>query len=95
MKARTMAIKIHQLKNSTMNNNLTDINTRTGTAGGTLLVLFMQISSTQLLNTAITAATGAVVSFIVAVTCKYLLTLLTGNRHRKPARESKQRRFIK
>ena len=59
-----------------MNNYITDAGTRTGTIGGTLLVLVLQVNINQLLNTVLTAATGALVSFLVAVACKYL-----GNRY--------------
>lgn len=40
-------------------------NTRVGTAGGTLLVL-LQVSSTEMLKTAVLAAVGAAVSFGVS-----------------------------
>jgi len=59
-----------------MNNYLADSSTRTGTVGGLLMVLIMQIDGVHLLNTALTAATGALVSFLVAITCKYFCTRL-------------------
>jgi hypothetical protein len=52
-------------------NYLTDADTRSGTIGGTILVIVLQIDTTQLLSTIILAATGAVVSFAVSVFCKY------------------------
>jgi hypothetical protein len=53
-------------------NYITDTHTRTGTLGGTLLVVILNIDSMQLLSTIIMAATGAVVSFVMSVFCKYL-----------------------
>jgi len=55
-----------------MNNYITDADTRTGTIGGMLFALLLQVDINHLLNTALTAATGALVSFGVAVTCKYI-----------------------
>jgi hypothetical protein len=52
-------------------NYITDPDTRTGTLGGTMLVIVLNIDTTQLLSTIILAATGAVVSFAVSVVCKY------------------------
>ncbi len=52
-------------------NYITDPHTRTGTLGGTLLVVILNIDTTQLLSTIILAATGAVVSFVMSVLCKY------------------------
>ena len=53
-------------------NYLTDIHTRTGTLGGTILVVILNIDTTQLLSTIVMASTGAVVSFVMSVFCKYL-----------------------
>ncbi len=49
---------------------LNDPDTRTGTFGGLLLVL-LSIESPELLNTVVIAATGALVSFMVSVLCKW------------------------
>jgi O-antigen/teichoic acid export membrane protein len=71
-----------------MNNYLTDSNTRSSTAGGTLLVLILQINGAQLLDTALTAATGAVVSFAVAIGCKYIRSRLAAKyKNRKPTNQ--------
>ena len=42
------------------------VHTRAGTAGGTLLVVALQISSQEMLKTVVLAALGAVVSFWVS-----------------------------
>lgn len=63
-----------------MNNYITDIDTRTGTIGGTLCVLLFNIQPAQLLTTAILAAIGAFVSFVVSVLCKLLLKWITRKR---------------
>ena len=55
-----------------MNNNFTCPETLTGTAGGTLLVIFMQVDAVQVLDTIILAAVGAAVSFLVSILCKFL-----------------------
>ena len=44
--------------------------TRTGTIGGTLLVLIYSLKPAQILETAVLAAIGAVVSFAVSVGLK-------------------------
>ena len=46
--------------------------TLSSTASGTLLVVIIQINSSELLQTAVLATIGAVVSFIVSKTMKYL-----------------------
>ena len=48
-------------------------NTRTGTAGGTLLVTLLNVNFSDLLETAILAAVGAAVSYLVSVGMKRLL----------------------
>jgi hypothetical protein len=47
--------------------------TRTGTIGGTLLVVLIQINFQELLKTAILAAIGASVSFLVTVGWNWLI----------------------
>jgi len=59
-------------------NYISDIHTRTGTLGGTLLVIILNIDATQLLSTVILAASGAVVSFVMSVFCKYLWKKMGG-----------------
>jgi hypothetical protein len=44
-----------------------DINTKTGTASGTLLVLLLKINLADLLSTALLAAVGATTSFLISV----------------------------
>jgi mannitol-specific phosphotransferase system IIBC component len=56
-----------------MENNLTDNSTKAGTAGGTLLVLLLNINSGEIIKTAVLSATGAVVSFSVSLLLKKLL----------------------
>ena len=48
-------------------------NTKTGTLCGTMLVLLFKINSEDLLVSAVLAATGAAVSFLVSVLLKWLL----------------------
>lgn len=50
----------------------TDHSTRRGTLGGTLLVLIVQLNPEELLKTAVLAAIGASVSFVVTVGWKQL-----------------------
>ncbi|MCW3074293.1 MAG: hypothetical protein JWP69_1362 [Flaviaesturariibacter sp.] len=45
-------------------------NTRAGTLSGTLLVLIVQINTSELLKTALLACTGATVSFLVTLVLK-------------------------
>jgi len=47
--------------------------TKAGTLGGTALVVIMQLNMAQILETAILAAVGAVVSFGVSVALKAVL----------------------
>jgi hypothetical protein len=63
-----------------MENNFVDGNTRAGTIGGTLLVVFLNISCFEILHTAVLAGVGAVVSFGVSVILKYLAKLLRSKR---------------
>jgi len=53
-------------------NYISDPETRSGTICGTLLVLLYSVDPTQLLSSVILAATGAFVSFVVSLGCKYL-----------------------
>jgi len=46
--------------------------TKAGTAGGTLTILLANLSVTDLAQTAILAAIGALVSFITSILMKYL-----------------------
>ena len=46
---------------------------RAGTVGGTLLVVLLQLSTAQLLETVVLAAVGAVVSYGVSMALKWLL----------------------
>ena len=50
-----------------------DNTTKAGTAGGTLLTIFANISSEDVIKTVVLAAIGAVVSFIVTVVLKKIL----------------------
>jgi mannitol-specific phosphotransferase system IIBC component len=50
--------------------NVFDTTTKTGTAAGTLLTIFANISSEDLLKTVILAAVGAAVSFVVTILLK-------------------------
>jgi len=56
-----------------MMNQVFDNTTKRGTAGGTLLTILGNISSEDLIKTAILAAIGAVVSFGVTVLLKLLV----------------------
>lgn len=57
-----------------MNTNFpSDVNTRSGTIGGTLLVLLLQLNAGEVLKTALLAAIGAAVSFTVSMTLKWVL----------------------
>lgn len=55
-------------------------NTRAGTAGGTLLVVFLQISADELAKTSVLAAVGAIVSFCVSLLLKYLVRYIKRKR---------------
>jgi hypothetical protein len=50
-----------------------DNTTKAGTMGGTFLSIFFNIDNEDLLKTAILAAVGALVSFSVTLTLKFLL----------------------
>jgi hypothetical protein len=50
-----------------------DLSTRAGTAGGTLLVVLLQLNSGELFKTAVLAAVGAVVSFVVSYALQRLI----------------------
>jgi len=56
-----------------MENPVNNSGMKTGTVGGTLLSIAANISSGDLLRTAILAAVGAAVSFTVSVLLKLLL----------------------
>ena len=47
--------------------------TKAGTIGGTLLILFINLHTEEVLKTAILAAIGAVVSFIISMVLKLLI----------------------
>lgn len=49
-----------------------DKTTKAGTAGGTLLSIFANINSEDLIKTAVLAAVGAVISFAVTLLLKLL-----------------------
>ncbi|MBO9682324.1 MAG: hypothetical protein J7502_06600 [Flavisolibacter sp.] len=53
-----------------------DSTTKTGTAGGTLLTIFANISSEDLVKTAILAGVGAVVSFSVTLLLRLIIKRL-------------------
>ena len=53
-----------------------DNTTKAGTAGGTLLTIFANISSEDIIKTIILAAIGAVVSFTVTIFLKALIKRL-------------------
>jgi mannitol-specific phosphotransferase system IIBC component len=57
-------------------NQVFDNTTKAGTAGGTLLSIFANINSGDVLKTAILAAIGAVVSFSVTLLLKLLIKRL-------------------
>ena len=50
-----------------------DNTTKAGTAGGTLLTIFANISHDDVLKTAILAAVGALVSFTITIFLKSLI----------------------
>ncbi len=54
-------------------NNIFDTNTRVGTAGGTLLTIFVNINSEDLLKTAVLAGIGATVSFMITIILKFIV----------------------
>lgn len=57
-------------------NQVFDNNTKAGTAGGTLLIIFLNIRSEDLLKTVVLAAIGAIVSFSVTLSLKFLIKRL-------------------
>jgi mannitol-specific phosphotransferase system IIBC component len=57
-------------------NQVFDNTTKAGTAGGTLLSIFANINSGDVLKTAILAAIGAVVSFSVTLLLRLLIKRL-------------------
>jgi hypothetical protein len=60
-----------------MNTNFpSDGNIRSGTIGGTVLVLLLQLTTSEMLKTAVLAAIGAAVSFIVSLLLKWLVRKL-------------------
>ena len=59
-----------------MNQHYFDSTTRTGTAAGTLLTIFANINSADLVKTGILAAVGAIVSFCVTILLKALVKRL-------------------
>jgi hypothetical protein len=54
-------------------NEVFDNTTKRGTAGGTLLTIFGNIHSSDIVKTVILAAIGAVVSFGVTILLKFLV----------------------
>ena len=59
-----------------MNPYYFDSTTKTGTAVGTLLTIFVNINSADLVKTGILAAVGAIVSFCVTILLKALIKRL-------------------
>ncbi len=59
-----------------MNQQYFDNSTKAGTIGGTLLTIFVNIKSEDLLKTGILAAVGAMVSFSVTLLLKFLIKRL-------------------
>ena len=57
-------------------NQYFDSTTKAGTAGGTLLTIFANINSSDILKTVILAAIGAVVSFTVTIFLKAIIKRL-------------------
>jgi hypothetical protein len=56
-----------------MDSSFFDPHTRVGTAGGTLLVFFLNIQQADIIRTAVLTSIAAVVSFIVSLLLKLLL----------------------
>lgn len=50
-----------------------DSTTKTGTASGTLLTIFANITKEDLIKTAILAAVGALVSFSITLVLKFVI----------------------
>jgi mannitol-specific phosphotransferase system IIBC component len=59
-----------------MQHPLVDSGVKSGTAGGTLLTLWINIQQEDLLKTALLAAIGAAVSFSVSLLLKWLVKRL-------------------
>ena len=57
-------------------NSLFDGTTLSGTAGGTFLVLMVNLNTGEILKTVILAAIGALVSFTVSLALKWLVQFL-------------------
>lgn len=57
-------------------NQLFDNTTKAGTAGGTLLTIFGNISSQDIIKTIVLAGIGAVVSFSITVVLKSIIKRL-------------------
>ena len=57
-------------------NQYFDNTTKAGTAGGTLLTIFANINSADVLKTAILAAVGAIVSFTITIFLKAIIKRL-------------------
>ncbi len=55
---------------------LFDNTTKAGTAGGTLLTIFANISSQDIIKTAVLAGIGAVVSFTITILLKAIIKRL-------------------
>ena len=55
-----------------------DNTTKTGTAGGTLLTIFANISGDDILKTVVLGAIGAVVSFFITLVLKFLVRKFRG-----------------
>ena len=56
-----------------MVNNLHNGDTIAGTVGGTLLVIFLNADYKEMMDTALLAAIGAAVSFIVSALLKFMI----------------------
>ncbi|MFT3910941.1 MAG: hypothetical protein QM737_16095 [Ferruginibacter sp.] len=54
-----------------MNNNIISTDTKIGTLNGTLLVLLYSISAADIIRSCVLAATGAAVSFVMSLFCKW------------------------
>ena len=63
-------------------NQYFDTSTKAGTAGGTLLTIFANISSADVLKTAILAAVGAIVSFTITIFLKAIIKRLKNSSRR-------------
>lgn len=57
-------------------NQVFDSHTKAGTVGGTLLTIIVNIKSEDVLKTTILASVGAIVSFAVTLTLKFLIKKL-------------------